>query len=102
MNENTMTTDLMTTDLMNTDLTNTDLMTTDLAAPVWHFDGRSAIIGGLATLAVVTTLGVIRHKKAEKKQATIEQMAKQKVAEANQQTEFTEVNTDEEPEKAAK
>ena len=102
MNENTMTTDLMTKDLMNTDLTNTDLMTTDLAAPVWHFDGRSAIIGGLATLAVVTTLGVIRHKKAEKKQATIEQMAKQKVAEANQQTEFTEVNTDEEPEKAAK
>lgn len=102
MNENTMmTTDLMTTDLMNTDLTNTDL-TTDLTAPVWHFDGRSAIIGGLATLAVVTTLGVIRHKKAEKKQATIEQMAKQKVAEANQQTEFTEVKTEEEPEKATK
>jgi len=99
MNENTMTTDLMTTDLMNTDLTNTDL-TTDLAAPVWHFDGRSAIIGGLATLAVVTTLGVIRHKKAEKKQQTIREMAERQVAEANQQTEFTEVKTEEEPEKA--
>ena len=97
MNENTM----MNTDLMTTDLTNTDL-TTDLAAPAWHFDGRSAIIGGLTTLAVVTTLGVIRHKRAEKKKQTIEEMARQKVAEANQQTEFTEVKTEEEPEKAAK